>query len=106
MPYDVYDPEQPGGPVRTTYLPANMVVFDPGEEGGGVLHVPEEVSIRDFVTTDDFKQGLETALEHGAALALEVAGTQQLNADDRQSIERIAAEHDQIVVVVWPDADS
>ena len=107
MAYDVYDPEHPGGPIRTTYLPTS--VFDPGQGGGTVrplLHVPSDVPVRDFVTTDDFQYRLEEALENRVPLALEIADAQQLDAEDQQSIERIAADHDQIVVVIFPDADS
>jgi hypothetical protein len=107
MAYDVYDPEHPSGPIRTTYLPAN--VLDPGQGGGTIrplLQVPSDVPVRDIVTTDDFQHGLEEALEKHVAIALEVADAQQLDAEDQQSIERIAADHDQIVVVIFPDADS
>ena len=107
MAYDVYDPEHPGGPIRTTYLPAN--VFDPGHGGGTVrplLQVPSDIPVRDFVTTDDFQYGLEKALENRVPIALEVADAQHLAAEDQQSIERIVADHDQIVVVIFPDADS
>jgi hypothetical protein len=105
--YDVYDPEHPGGPIRTTYLPTD--VFDPGQGGGTVrplLQVPSDVPVRDFVTTDDFQDGLEEALENRVPIALEVSDVQRLDAEDQRSIERIAAEHEQIVVVILPDADS